>query len=179
MARNGSDNSGPVRDERGRYPKGIPGGPGRPLGSRNKLSEDFLCDIQEDWAQHGKEIFHVMREKFPEIYFQSMVKLALVHRVEIGQPKAFDKPRTVEEALDQLEQKVGPRGRREFEKFLRKMKRLEAGRTGKESMMKLPPTSPSRAQLDVKFVTPLHARRERQAGIDVQLSLRGSRRLDD
>ncbi len=35
-----------------------------------------------------------MREKFPEIYFQNMVKLALVHRVDIGQPKEFDKPRT-------------------------------------------------------------------------------------
>ena len=41
-----------------------------------------------------------LREKFPEIYFQSMVKLALVHRVEIGQPKEFDKPRTVEEATN-------------------------------------------------------------------------------
>jgi hypothetical protein len=30
-----------------------------------------------------------MREKFPEIHFQSMVKLALVHRVELGQPKEY------------------------------------------------------------------------------------------
>jgi hypothetical protein len=59
-----------------------------------------------------------------------MVKLALVHRVEVGQPRAFDKPRTVEEALDQLEERVGPRGRREFEKFLRKMERLEAEENG-------------------------------------------------
>jgi hypothetical protein len=33
-----------IRDERGRYLKGMPGGPGRPLGSRNKLTEDFLGD---------------------------------------------------------------------------------------------------------------------------------------
>ena len=119
-----------ARDEHGRWLKGYSGGPGRPLGSRNKLSEDFLRDLQEDWEQHGKKIFQIMREKFPEIYFQSMVKLALVHRVEVGQPRAFDKPRTVEEALDQLEQQVGPRGRREFEKFLRKMERLEAEENG-------------------------------------------------
>ena len=62
----------------------------------------------------------------PEVFLQAMVKLALVHRVEVGGPKAFDKPRTVEEALDQLEGRVGPRGRREFEKFLRRMGRLEA-----------------------------------------------------
>jgi hypothetical protein len=88
-----------ARDERGRWLKGFSGGPGRPLGSRNKLSEDFLRDLQEDWEQHGKKIIKIMREKFPEIYFQSMVKLALVHRVELGRPKEFDKPRTVEEAL--------------------------------------------------------------------------------
>jgi hypothetical protein len=71
-----------------------------------------------------------MREKYPEIYFQSMVKLALVHRVEVGQPKEFDKPRTVEEALAQLEERVGTKGRRLFEDFLRKAERLEAEENG-------------------------------------------------
>jgi hypothetical protein len=64
-----------IRDVRGRYLKGMPGGPGRPVGSRNKLSEDFLADLQADWEQHGKDILEVMREKHPEIYFQCMVKL--------------------------------------------------------------------------------------------------------
>ena len=66
-----------------------------------------------------------MREKFPEIYFQSIVKLALIHRVELGQPKAFDLPRTTEEVLQRLEQRVGPVVRKMFEDFLRKIKRLE------------------------------------------------------
>jgi hypothetical protein len=35
-----------------------------------------------------------------------MAKLALVHRVEVGKPKEFDKPRTKEEALAQLEERV-------------------------------------------------------------------------
>ncbi len=115
-----------IRDERGRYLRGMPGGPGRPVGSRNKLSEQFLADFQEDWERHGKDIFAIVREKFPEIYFQSMVKLAQVHRVELGEPKAFDMPRTKEEALDQLEERIGPKGRRLFEDFLRKAERLEA-----------------------------------------------------
>ena len=34
-----------IRDERGRYLKGIAGGPGRPLGSRNKLRDDFFADM--------------------------------------------------------------------------------------------------------------------------------------
>jgi len=36
------------------------------------------------------------------------------------------KPRTVEEALAQLEERVGTKGRRLFEDFLRKAERLEA-----------------------------------------------------
>jgi hypothetical protein len=41
-----------IRDERGRYLKGIPGGPGRPLGSRNKMRDDFFADTAwlETWA---------------------------------------------------------------------------------------------------------------------------------
>jgi hypothetical protein len=60
---NDSENSVAIRDERGRYLKGIAGGPGRPVGSRNKLSQDFLGDLQEDWDQHGPEILRIMREK--------------------------------------------------------------------------------------------------------------------
>ena len=48
----------------------LSGGPGRPVGSRKKLSEAFIRDVQEDWEQSGKEVLRIMREKFPEIYFQ-------------------------------------------------------------------------------------------------------------
>jgi hypothetical protein len=41
MATNGKNSKNVVaRDEHGRWLKGFSGGPGRPLGSRNKLSED-------------------------------------------------------------------------------------------------------------------------------------------
>ena len=151
MATNGKNGKSVVaRDERGRWLKGFSGGPGRPLGSRNKLSEHFLCDLQEDWEQHGQEIFQIMREKFPEIYFQSMVKLAQVHRVELGQPKAFDQPRTKEEALAQFEERVGPQGRRAFEGFLRKIERLEAEQNGEgvgdEDTTDLPIPRPTRRE---------------------------------
>jgi hypothetical protein len=115
-----------VRDEHGRWVKGFSGGPGRPLGSRNKLSEDFLRDWQEDWKQHGEEIFEIMREKFPEIYFQCMVKFALVHRIEQGQPQEFDdRPRPREQALEMLEQRAGPKARKMFERFLARIDKLE------------------------------------------------------
>jgi hypothetical protein len=106
--------------------------------------------LQEDWEQHGKKIFQIMREKFPEIYFQSMVKLALVHRVELSQPKEFDQPRTKEEALAQFEERVGPQGRRVFEGFLRKIERLEAEQNGEgvgdEDTTDLPIPRPTRRE---------------------------------
>ena len=118
-----------IRDEHGRYLKGIPGGPGRPVGSRNKLSQDFLGDLQEDWDQHGPEILRIMREKFPEIYFQSLVKLAMIHRVELGPPQAFERPRTREEVLHKMEERSGLAGRKMLEKFLVRMDKLERGRS--------------------------------------------------
>ncbi len=116
-----------IRDEQGRYLKGILGGPGRPVGSRNKLSQDFLRDLQEDWEQHGTEILRIVREKFPEVYFQSLVKLAMIHRIELGQPQAFEQPRTREELLQKMEERAGPAGRKMLEKFLTRVDKLERG----------------------------------------------------
>jgi len=38
-----------------RFQPGNPGGPGRPLGSKNKLSESFLQALAEDFEKHGKD----------------------------------------------------------------------------------------------------------------------------
>jgi hypothetical protein len=45
MATNGSGNSVSIRDERGRYLKGMAGGPGRPPGSRNRLTERHAVEV--------------------------------------------------------------------------------------------------------------------------------------
>jgi hypothetical protein len=81
MARNGSDNIVPIRHGHGRHPTGTPGDPDRAAALR--LAEAFLRDLQEDWAQHGKHTLEVMRKKHPEIYFQCMVRLALVQGAEL------------------------------------------------------------------------------------------------
>jgi hypothetical protein len=77
---------------------------------------------QRDFPNHAGKV--------PRDLFPNLVKLALVHRVELGQPKEFDKPRTKKEALAQLEERVRPQGRRAFEGFLRKMERLEVKQNG-------------------------------------------------
>ena len=45
-----------IRDERGRYLKGIAGGAGRPLGSRNRLRDDFFADMHAAWLERGPEV---------------------------------------------------------------------------------------------------------------------------
>lgn len=55
----------PAKDpETGRFLTGNIGG-GRKLGSRNKLSEQFLTDVLEEWEGHGKVAISDMREKNP------------------------------------------------------------------------------------------------------------------
>jgi hypothetical protein len=119
------DNIITIRDQRGRYLKGVSGGPGRPIGSRNKLTEDFLRDLQADWEQHGKDILSTVREKHPGLYFQCMVKLALAQPAELYPPGGSNRRYTPEEIMAELEERVGPEGRRLFESFLREVKRLE------------------------------------------------------
>lgn len=54
---------------------GNPGGPGRPLGSRNKLSEYFLHELADHFEEHGREaIEQVFRER-PGEYLRIIASL--------------------------------------------------------------------------------------------------------
>ena len=114
-----------IRDERGRYLKGMRGGPGRPLGSRNKLREDFFADMHDAWLEHGPDVIDRLIAERPEIFLMAMLKIAQVHRVEIGQPEEFARPSSKEEALRLLEQRAGPKARKMLESFLDKIDKLE------------------------------------------------------
>jgi hypothetical protein len=74
---------------------------------------------------HGKNILEVMPEKHPEIYFQCVVKLALANPAELYPPGGSNRRYPPENIMAELEERVGPEGRRLFENFLRKVKRLE------------------------------------------------------
>lgn len=80
-----------IRDKRGRYLRGMPGGPGRPLGSRNRMREDFLCDMHAAWLEHGPEVIDRLIAERPEIFLMAMLKITQVHRVELGRPEEFDR----------------------------------------------------------------------------------------
>jgi hypothetical protein len=56
------------------------------------LSASFLADLQEDYELYGKGISALMRERFPTKYFDALVSLAKVHRIELGPAGAFGRP---------------------------------------------------------------------------------------
>jgi predicted DNA-binding ribbon-helix-helix protein len=100
--------------------------PGNPLvlrGARNvrTLSAAFIADLQEDWEKYGTQILELMREKFPDLYFASIVKLAQIVRIEADVSLKEPKPKTIEEVLQRVEHATGVEGRRAFEGFLKKM----------------------------------------------------------
>ena len=45
------------------------------------LSTAFLADLEEDWRTHGKKVFPVLREKYPQAYFGGLVALAKMNSV--------------------------------------------------------------------------------------------------
>jgi hypothetical protein len=51
MTVNGKDHHPIERNKNGTFVAGHRGGPGRPVGSRNRLAESFLADLQREWAR--------------------------------------------------------------------------------------------------------------------------------
>ena len=48
---------------------------GRPVGSRNKLSEHFITDLQAIWDEQGPSILQRVADEHPEKLLQAMVQL--------------------------------------------------------------------------------------------------------
>ena len=92
-------------------------------GARNirTLSARFIADLQEHWEKNGMSALDEVRQKFPDRYVDNYVMLARVIRLEADVKHSTATPKTVDEALAELESKVGTKGRRKFEKFLREV----------------------------------------------------------
>lgn len=63
-----------VRDDQGRFLTGNNGG-GRPVGSRNKLTDTFLTAIADDFAANGVDAIARVREADPAIYLKLVSSL--------------------------------------------------------------------------------------------------------
>jgi hypothetical protein len=89
------------------------------------LSAAFLADLEEDWRSYGKKIFPIPRDKYPQTYFGGLVALSKIIRWEDATASEFDRALTPEEIMDRLEKRVGPEGRKLFERFLRQVNKLQ------------------------------------------------------
>jgi len=63
------------RDQNGRFQTGGKPGPGRPLGSKNRLAENFLADLCADWTKNGAGLIAKVRKEYPAIYFRTLASL--------------------------------------------------------------------------------------------------------
>ena len=94
-------------------------------GTIKALSAEFLLDMQKHWRKSREQVLDDVAKKYPAQFFAGMVTLAKVIRWEIGELGAFDQPRSPEEVIERLEQRIGPEGRKLFERFLREVQQLE------------------------------------------------------
>jgi hypothetical protein len=106
-------------------------GDGERLGRRSpnarNLHSNFLARFNQHFLDKGEKVFDVILEQNPSLYFSSLVQLAKVMKIEVGEAGAFDaRPRPRAEALEALE----ARARRICLKRLRKWARLTIGWRG-------------------------------------------------
>lgn len=65
------------------FQPGNPGGPGRPKGSRNKLTESFLDALHSDFQAHGAEAIEAARIESPLGYIRVVAGL-MPAKVEVA-----------------------------------------------------------------------------------------------
>ncbi len=83
---------------------------GKGLGDVRTVSGDFLLSLQHLWRRRGDEILEIVADKYPELIFTSMVKLARVLKLEVGGPGDFARLGK-QGILEKLQEKGGPEAR--------------------------------------------------------------------
>lgn len=81
------------------FVKGQSGNPaGRPIGSRQRLSEGFIDALSEDFDRHGKDTIRKMRTQNPAAYVRVVAELV---------PKDVNLKHTASDAFVALWQSMG------------------------------------------------------------------------
>ena len=62
-------------ENKGQFQPGHKGGPGRPKGSRNKLEEDFLKLLHDDWVANGASVIERVRSEDPSTYMRIVAQV--------------------------------------------------------------------------------------------------------
>jgi hypothetical protein len=91
------------------------------------MSAAFMADVERAWRKHGPKVLDILAEKYPQAFFSGMVAMTKVIRWETGADAAsFSRTLTPDQIMDKLEERVGPEGRKLFEKFIKQVNVLQA-----------------------------------------------------
>jgi hypothetical protein len=74
---------------------------GRTTAEGLRLADDFLAYLNRSWAQHGSEFLDRVYAERPKLYFNALVKLAILD-IELSRLNDFDPRRNREEVLQRL-----------------------------------------------------------------------------
>jgi hypothetical protein len=100
--------------------------PARSPSSISVISGSFLGDLQRHYERVGYKVFDQILETNPLEYFKALVQLSKVTRIQAEVThRDGEKPRSVEEILDKVEQRTGKEGRAAFMQFLMQVKPYE------------------------------------------------------
>lgn len=98
-----SDGETPEKDAKtGRFKSGNIGGPGRPRGARNKLTELFLKDLLGAWETKGAEAIQRVIEEKPSDFLKIVAGL-MPQKVEVSRPEGEMTDAELADALDKLD----------------------------------------------------------------------------
>jgi hypothetical protein len=67
--------NGPKTKKDTRFKPRNPGGPGRPKGSKDRLSNEFLSALAADFTKHGDAVIAAVRRKAPAVYLRIVADL--------------------------------------------------------------------------------------------------------
>ena len=81
------------------FKPGQPGGPGRPKGMRNKLSEAFIRCLSDDFTEHGPEVVQQVRTEQPAKYLDVVGRL-MPKLMELSGPEGEKLPTIVNVNFD-------------------------------------------------------------------------------
>ena len=77
---------------------------GRPKGSRNKLSEEFVAEVYADWCEHGAAAIQTVRETRPDVYVKVVASpLPRQVQAEVSGPSHEDRVTALAERLAELD----------------------------------------------------------------------------
>jgi hypothetical protein len=90
----------------GRFVSGNNGG-GRPKGSRNKLTTEFIDDLYAKWQEHGPDVLERVIRDDPAAFLRTVAQI-LPKEIDVNAGSDFDGMESVAEILQKVADEAGP-----------------------------------------------------------------------